>query len=76
LKAEEAVEWPFTVELLDWVEVGWGAREAVGGYDVLTGVVAGCWAVPEEDVVEECCVGGLVSGGVDRGWDKASWMER
>lgn len=57
LQAEEAVERPFAVELLDRVQVGWLAGEAVRGCDVLASVVAGGGAVPVEEVVQECCVG-------------------
>ena len=55
LEAEEAVEGPFAVELLDWVDVSGVAGEAVGGYDVLAGIVAGLRASPEEEVMQECC---------------------
>jgi len=68
LQAEEAVERPFAVELFDGAEVGWDAGEAVGGHDVLAGIVAGCRAVPKEEVVEKCYVGGLVSDAIGGGW--------
>ena len=53
LHAQEAVEGPFAVELEDGLEVGRFAGEALGGYDVLAGVVAFGGAGPEEEAVLE-----------------------
>jgi len=49
LHAEETVEWPFPVELEDWLGVG---NTLVGDY-VLAGVVAFGGAVPKEELMEE-----------------------
>jgi hypothetical protein len=49
LHAQEAVEGPFAVELHDRFR----GRDALVGDDVLAGIVAFCWAVPEEELVEE-----------------------
>lgn len=50
LHAEEAVEGPFAVELVDVRVEG----ERGGGYDVLAGVVAFGGAGPEEEAAVEC----------------------
>jgi len=55
LHAHEAVEGPFAVELVDGLHVGRVAREALGGYDVLTRVVAFGGTVPEEQAAVEGC---------------------
>ena len=47
LHSEEAVEGPFAVELHDRFR----GRDALVGNYVLAGVVAFCWAVPEEELV-------------------------
>jgi hypothetical protein len=49
LHAQEAVEGPFAVELHDWFS---GGDALVRDY-VLAGVVAFCWAVPEEQAVQD-----------------------
>lgn len=53
LHAEEAVEGPFAVVLHNRVQEGRVAGEALGGGDVLAGVVAFGGAVPEEEAVLE-----------------------
>ena len=45
---EEAVEGPFSVELDDV----FGRGDALVGDDVLAGVIAFGWAVPEEELVQ------------------------
>jgi hypothetical protein len=45
LHTHEAIEGPFSVELVD---MGWGEGEGLGGYDVLACVVAFGGAGPEE----------------------------
>ena len=53
LHAHEAVERPFAVELENWLEVRRFARESLVGHDMLAGIVALCWAVPEEKAMLE-----------------------
>ena len=59
LNSGEAVEGPFAVELQDRFEVGRVAGEARLRYDVLAGIVAFGWAVPEEEAVLEGFAKGL-----------------
>ena len=49
LDAEEAVEGPFAVELVDRIEIGMVPRQSRVCYDVLAGIVAFSWASPEEE---------------------------
>lgn len=51
LGAEEAMEWPFSVELGYWERRR--CEESVGGYDVLAGVVAFLWTRPKKEAVVE-----------------------
>lgn len=53
LHPEESVERPFPMKLDDVRTCG----DALIGDYVLAGVIALSWAVPEEESVEECCVG-------------------
>lgn len=48
---QESVEGPFAVELDD----GFGFGDALVRYDVLAGIIALGWAVPEKEPVNQGC---------------------
>ena len=52
LHAQEAVKGPFAMELNNFFR----CCNALVGYDMLAGIVAFCWAVPEEELVEKSWV--------------------
>lgn len=53
LHSQKAVEWPFAVELIDWLEVRWVAGETLGRNHMLASVIAFGGTVPEEETVLE-----------------------
>ena len=51
LHAEKAVERPFAVELVDWVQLDAELCNSLGRDNVLAGVVTFGWACPEKQAV-------------------------